>query len=259
MVYTNKNVKILIPLPSYGFDPTEAAIPWKLFSRAGFNVFFTTPKGTKADCDSIMLTGKGLGIWRNLLKARKDAVIAYEEMYKNENYCKPLSYDQINPDEYDMIFLPGGHDKRVKEYLESAILQSIIPQFFTPDKFVGAVCHGVLLLARSINPASNKSVLYDYKTTSLLKSQEKLAYYLTKFWLGDYYLTYPETTIEDEVISVLKDKNQFLHGNFPIFRDTPDHLKYGFTVRDRNYFSARWPGDIYTLSFSLIQTIKSIK
>ncbi len=253
-----KNTKILIPIPSYGFDPSETAIPWKLLSQNDFKVFFATPKGKKANGDSIMLTGKGLGIWRKLLKAGKDATLAYKEMYSSENYCKPLSYKNIDPNEFDAIFLPGGHDKGVQEYLESPILQSIIPHFFTSGKFVGAICHGVLLLARSVNPHTNKSVLYDYKTTSLLKFQEKTAYYLTKFWLGDYYLTYPETTVEDEVISMLKDKNQFLHGNFPIFRDKPHNLKHGFSVKDRNYHSARWPGDIYNLSFSFIQSLKSL-
>ncbi len=255
----NKNIKILIPIPSYGFDPSETAIPWKLFSQEGFKVIFATPKGEKANADSIMLTGKGLGIWRNLLKAQKDAVLAYKEMYSNKNYCEPLSYKNINPNEFDAIFLPGGHDKGVREYLESPILQSVIPYFFTSGKFVGAVCHGVLLLSASINPVTNKSVLYDFKTTSLLKYQEKLAYYLTKSWLGNYYLTYPETTVEDEVISILKNKNQFLHGNFPILRDKSYNLKYGFSVKDRNYHSARWPGDIYNLSFSFIQSLKLLK
>ena len=28
-------------------------------------------------------------------------------------------------------------------------------------------------------------------------------------------------------------------------RDAPDHLERGFTVRDGQYLSARWPGDAY--------------
>ncbi|WP_435273783.1 hypothetical protein ACMAZF_10360 [Psychrobium sp. nBUS_13] len=34
-----------------------------------------------------------------------------------------------------------------------------------------------------------------------------------------------------------------------MFRDTPNKLSRGFIVKDRNYVSARWPGDIYNLSF----------
>lgn len=38
----------------------------------------------------------------------------------------PIPYLDINPDDYDAIFLAGGHDKGVREYLESKMLQSII-------------------------------------------------------------------------------------------------------------------------------------
>ncbi len=106
-----KNTKILIPLPSYGFDPSEAAIPWLFFSKKGFDVIFATPKGEKADADSIMLTGKGLGIFKKLLMAKKDALSAYKQMYNNHNFISPIAYSDIEPDNFKAIFLPGGHHK----------------------------------------------------------------------------------------------------------------------------------------------------
>ena len=69
--------KILVPLPAYGFDPTETAIPWSILSENKFQVFFATPGGTKAKGDTLMLTGKKLGVWKGLLRARLDAVAAY--------------------------------------------------------------------------------------------------------------------------------------------------------------------------------------
>lgn len=54
--------KVLIPIPSYGFDPTEVAIPWKLLSQKGNDVVFATPNGKKASPDNCMLTGEKLGI-----------------------------------------------------------------------------------------------------------------------------------------------------------------------------------------------------
>jgi len=247
--------KVLIPIPNYGFDPTEVAIPWELLSENNIQVIFSTPQGKKASGDEIMLSGKKLGIWKPVLKARKDAIKAYLEMQKSSAFNNPISYKDIVENDFDSIYLPGGHDKGVKEYLESVILQKIIVDFFNAHKKIAAICHGVVLLARSINPENNKSVLYDYKTTSLLKSQELLAYNLTKLWLKDYYLTYPEITVEDEVKSVLKNKNQYMTGAKPIFRDKRNNLKHGYSIRDRNYISARWPGDIYNLSFSYIDML----
>lgn len=248
-------IKILIPVPAYGFDPTEAAIPWKVLSENQFEIYFASPEGKKAAADSLMLKGERLGIWKPALKARNDAVEAYLQMEKSESFSHPLSWNELKAENFDALLLPGGHDKGVKEYLESKILQKLVADFFIAEKPVAAICHGLVLAARSINPSTGKSVLYSYKTTSLLKSQEKLAYNLTRLWLKDYYLTYPEITVEDEVKSVLKDPANFLHGPKPLFRDSPENLDRGFFVRDRNFISARWPGDAYSFAFGFVKML----
>jgi protease I len=106
----------------------------------------------------------------------------------------------------------------------------------------------VVLAARSLDPITAKSVLYNYQTTALLKTQEMLAYRLTRLWLKDYYLTYPEISVEDEVTKALSSDDNFFSGPTPLLRDDLDHPDRGFTVRDRNYLSARWPGDAYALA-----------
>jgi hypothetical protein len=35
---------------------------------------------------------------------------------------------------------------------------------------------------------------------------------------------------------------------FTMLRDSSNHLGRGFTVRDGNYLSARWPGDCHRLA-----------
>jgi protease I len=248
--------KVLIPLPNYGFDPTEAAIPWKLLSKVGFEIVFSTPTGIKASPDIRMLNGNDLGVFGAALKARTDAVDACTEMESSQSFCHPLKYNDICAECFDAIILPGGHDKRVKAYLESEILQSIIVDFFTAQKPVGAICHGVVLVARSIDPKSNRSVIHDYKTTALLNTQELLAYNLTRLWLKDYYLTYPEITVENEVKSVLLSDDNFIKGSLPLLRDSPDKMARGFFVKDKNFLSARWPGDIYSFSLEFINMVK---
>ena len=251
--------KILIPVPAYGFDPTEVAIPWKLISEKKFEVVFITPEGKKASADSLMLKGENLGIWKFILRARQDAVDAYYEMEKTESFCNPSKYRDVQEKSFDAILLPGGHDKGVKEYLESEVLQQLIVDFFKAQKPVGAICHGVVLAARSINTDTEKSVIHNYKTTSLLKSQELLAYNLTRLWLKNYYLTYPGMTVEDEVKSALSDTNNFIKGPLPLSKDNLNHLKKGFIVKDRNYLSARWPGDVYNFSLEFIKMFQDVK
>lgn len=247
------NKQVLIPLPSKGCDPSEVGIPWKLITEAGIDIVFATPTGAKAETDPIMLTGKGLGVFKLVLAARKDAKEAYMDTEKSKAFCNPISYEEIREEEFDAIYLPGGHDKPVREYLESAILQQTIVDFFNADKTVGAICHGVVLVARSIDSITGKSVINTYNTTSLLNKQELMGFTMTRIWMKDYYLTYPKLTVEDEVRAALKEPNNFLMGPTPILRDTLQKLSRGFFVRDRNYISARWPGDLYNFTQELIK------
>lgn len=247
--------KVLVPLPDYGFDPTEAAIPWLLLTAKGYDVQFATPGGYSGMADLRILRGEQLGVWKWLLQAREDAVMAYHRMSNSESFCTPLKYTQIRPEEYDALLLPGGHDKGVKVYLESSLLQEAVAHFFMAQKPVGAICHGVVLAARSKDPRTGLSVLHSYKTTALLASQERMAYHLTRWWLKDYYLTYP-VTVQAEVTAALGDPAQFLSGPLPLARDDAQHPERGFTVRDRHYLSARWPGDAYRFSTEFIHMLE---
>jgi len=246
-----------MPVPRYGFDPTEVAVPWKVFSGEGVEVVFATPNGGQADADTLMLEGKSLGIWKPVLRARQDAVDAYTDMLTDDSFRQPLQYTDARAGDFDALFLPGGHDKGVREYLESAVLQQLVADFFAAEKPLAAICHGVVLAARSTDPATGHSVIRDYRTTALLKSQERAAYNLTRWWLRDYYLTYPDLTVEDEVRSVLSDSSNFERGPTPVLRDSPEHLERGFVVRDRNYLSARWPGDAYSISKKMTEILLS--
>jgi len=248
--------KILIPMPCYGVDPTEVAIPWKFLTEKNFDITFITPDGKQATPDSAMLNGDNLGIWKSLLKARKDAFDACKEMEQSAEFCSPSKYEDVDVDDFDALLLPGGHDKRVKEYLESKILQRHVVKFFKQNKPVAAICHGVVVAARSIDSETGKSVINGFRTTSLLKSQEMAAYTMTRLWLKDYYLTYPGLTVEDEVTAALNSPSDYLTGPNPVLRDDMKHLSRGFTVRDRNYLSARWPGDAYNFSIEFIKMIE---
>jgi protease I len=254
--------KILVPLPRYGCDPSEVAIPWQLLTQhssanMSYQFTFATLNGELAVADEIMLTGKTLGIVAPLLKARADAVLAFHALQESTAFNQPLTYAQIKAEDFDALLLPGGHDKGVKEYLESPILQQLVVKFFAMKKPVAAICHGVLLPTRSIDPTTNKSVIYNFKTTGLLKRQELSAYHLTRWWLKDYYLTYPETTTEDEIKTALASPEQFIQGTFPLFRDNMKHLYRGFVVQDQHYLSARWPGDIYNFSLAFMKMLQS--
>tara|TARA_R110002072_G_scaffold534_6_gene4086 strand:- start:258568 stop:259323 length:756 start_codon:yes stop_codon:yes gene_type:complete len=241
--------KVLFPLPASDFDPTETGVSWEYLQE--HDITFATPKGDIPSCDPIMLHGKGLGVLAPLLVADKNGKLSYDKMIKSDEFKNPIAYDQIIPDEYDVLILAGGHAKGMRPYLESEILQRVVGHFFDEHKVVGAICHGLVLVARSNSLKTGEAVLKGRKTTSLLKSSEMLAYHLTKRSMGEYYLTYPGLTVEDEVKASLEKESDFLKGPPVLIRDTPNFLLPGYIVEDGNFISARWPGDAHKFALAL--------
>jgi protease I len=234
---------VLIPLAACDFDPTETAVPWRSLRAHGHRVAFATPEGRPGTADPKMLTGEGLGVLSPLLRADAAGRAAYEELTGSAEFARPISYDEIVAANFDALLLPGGHAAGMRPYLESAPLHAIVMEFFGRNAPVAAICHGVLLVARSRH-REGKSVLYGRKTTALTKIMELTAWSLTRLYLGDYYRTYP-VTVEDEVRAALAQGSDFIAGPLPIRRDSPERPGIGFTVRDGNYLSARWPGDAH--------------
>jgi protease I len=242
--------RVLIALPAQGFDPTEAAVAWKVLSTRGHEITFATPDGKPSSADLIMVTGKGLGLLKYVLRADANGRAAYAEMIASDAFQDPITYEEAAGRTFEALVLPGGHDKSVKPYLESEALQQIAADFMTADKPVGAICHGVLVLARA-KGENGQSVIHGRKVTSLINRLEMTAYNLTRLWMGDYYRTYPEITTEDEVRAALASDDDFDPGPGGTKRDSMDTRQHGFIVCDRNLVTARWPGDAHRWSMQI--------
>jgi len=274
--------RVLLPLPSRDFDPTEAAVSWKVLRRLGHDVVFATPDGRPGAADDVMVTGEGLDPWGFLpvlkrikligavLRADAEGRRAYAEMLRDAAYGAPRRWDALRADDYDGIVLPGGHRSRgMREYLESESLQRLVAGFFAAGKPVGAICHGVVLAARSVDPASGLSVLHGRKTTALTWALEKAGWNVGRvgrFWDPTYYRTYVEgpgeapgyRSVEAEVTRALASPSDFLdvapgdadarRKTSGTSRDRFDDATAAFVVRDGNYVSARWPGDAHTFA-----------
>lgn len=271
--------KIIIPLPSRDSDPSEVAVCWQTLRNDGHEVVFATPSGHAARSDELMLSGIGLDPWgwlpglRRLrvvglvLRANGDARRAYAAMQDDVAFRSPLRWDALNVNDYDGLLLPGGHRARgMREYLESPVLQRLVAAFFDAGKPVAAICHGALLAARSISAITGKSVLFGRCTTALTWALEKKAWStarITRFWDPHYYRTYSETadqtdgymSVQQEVTRALadpadfcdvpRDAKDYARKTNGIARDSVTDDSPAFVVRDGNYLSARWPGDVH--------------
>jgi putative intracellular protease/amidase len=240
--------RVLCPLPDTDFDPTEAAVPWHALTHAGHEVVFATERGEKPACDPLLLTGVIFGE----LGAKKEPKALYAAMASSKALARPITWAAIDPSAYDALLLPGGHAPGMKQYLGSDLLQQKVAAFAATGKPIGAICHGVLVLARAKDPATGKSVLHGRRTTCLPHYMEKVAYTLTAWKHGRYYRTY-DAYVEEEVVAALETPSHFERGPFTLMKHGTATSDAGaFVVEDGNYVSARWPGDAFLFAKSLL-------
>jgi putative intracellular protease/amidase len=275
-------VKILIAIPNHDFDPTEVAVSWKILRDAGHEIVFATPDGERGHADPIMLSGEGLDPWGFIpglkkirlmglsLRAHAPARRAYREMEASAAFGRPMRYADLKVADFEALLLPGGHARKMRQYLEDQTLQGFVADFFDSGKPVAAVCHGVVLAARSRSKKTGKSVLHGHKTTALTWKLENTAWtmsrFLIRFWDPGYYRTYLENKdqpvgymgVQQEVTRALAKPEDFLDvaADAPaqfaktsgVMRDSETNSAPAWVVRDGNYVSARWPGDVHTFA-----------
>jgi putative intracellular protease/amidase len=245
-------------------------------------VVFATESGSPGAADDIMVTGRGLDVWSALpvlgaipliglaLRANRDGRDAYREMLASNEFRHPIGWARATLDGVDALLLPGGHRARgMRSYIDSDTLHRLVVDAFARKVVVAAICHGVLLAARSVDPATGRSVLYGRKTTALTWAMERLAWRLTRvtrFWDRDYYRTYTEQpgqargymSVQSEVTRALEDPADFRdvargspgwwRKTSGVVRDTATDSRPAFVVDDGGSVSARWPGDTHTFA-----------
>lgn len=275
-------MSVLIPIPALDFDPTEVAVSWKVLTDLGHEVCFATPDGQSARGDELMVTGEGLDPWGFVPGLARVAVVgralradsrgraAYAQLVRDQRFREPLAWSEIDLDTVDGLLLPGGHRARgMRRYLESAELQATVSEAFSRDVPVGAICHGVLLAARSADQETGRSVLFGRRTTALTWALEHRAWTvarLTRFWDPGYYRTHREQpgqpagymSVQQEVTRALAAPEDFCDvdpaepdarlKSSGRARDSVTDERPAFVVQDGLYVSARWPGDAHAFA-----------
>src|SRR6202158_655667 len=104
--------RVLVLLPARDFDPSEAAIGWRVLVDARHTIEFAPPDGGPSVADQMMLTGQGLDPWGAvpllrklpliglLMRANRDARNAYAAMTADPNYLAPLRWDAVDASAY---------------------------------------------------------------------------------------------------------------------------------------------------------------
>ncbi|CAG7849931.1 SubName: Full=Uncharacterized protein {ECO:0000313/EMBL:CCA67356.1} [Serendipita indica DSM 11827] len=158
--------KAAMLLPNYGFDPTEAAIPYKYLTEKGWVIDIVTESGKcqlplsnlptdwsllyhivlAPKADQMMLTGT----LASLLGAKAAAKDAYtNSLSASTSFKEPKAWNdpEFSLTQYDVVIIPGGHERRgenkedepskgVRQIIESRHLRSLLSEIwpYTRDK-----------------------------------------------------------------------------------------------------------------------------
>jgi putative intracellular protease/amidase len=217
---------ILMPLPNHDFDPTEASIPWKACSDQGWKVIFSTEQGNVPETDLNRLKGPLPG----LISANAKVKAAYKLMCGDPSFQNPIRYSEIEPARYDALLLPGGDAPRMCQYLENTELQCKVLEFCQRGKLIGAICHGILVLARTIDPQTGHSVLFGHKLTAVPKSLDLFAYRIDSLVSKHGYIM-DSLCVSDEVRACLEHQEDFMRG---------PSLLAPYVYSDGNLITSRW-------------------
>jgi putative intracellular protease/amidase len=211
------------------------------------------------------------------LRADAAARKAYGLLREDSSFRSPLHWAEARRGTYDALVLPGGHRARgMRSYLESGEVQQMAVDSFRSLRPVGAICHGVLVAARAVDPSTGLSVLHGRRTTALTWALERRAWGLamyTRFWDANYYRTYTEEpgqpygymSVQQEVTRALASKSDFedVPRDAPSYRrktsgrarDSITDERAAWVVRDGSYVSARWPGDAHTFARTFCEVL----
>lgn len=115
----------------------------------------------------------------------------YARLEADPAFRAPVPWAALRMGDYDGLLLPGGHAPGMRQCLGARILRDKVAGFWQLERPVAAICHGVVVLARTTDPRTGRSVLADQLTTCLPKYMERSAFYVSAWRLGRYYRTYP--------------------------------------------------------------------
>lgn len=137
-------MKVLI-LSADNFEDSELLVPYYRFLEEGFQV--------------------------DIASMKKEAIIGKH----GYEMAVDKSLEEANPDEYDLLLLPGG--KAPKTLRNQRAAQEIARHFFTAGKPVAAICHGPQILVSSGLLNGRKATCY---RTVAAELEEAGAQYLNR-------------------------------------------------------------------------------
>jgi putative intracellular protease/amidase len=146
-----------------GYWAEEFANPYKALTDAGHEVVVATPGGTTPNVDMMSLRPAMAGGERGALEL--EAIIRDAEVMR-----RPLKLSEVRLEDYDAVYLPGGHGP-MSDLAFDADAGRLLTAQLASGKPLAIVCHGpAAMLATRIH---GKSPFKGYKVTGFTNDEEE--------------------------------------------------------------------------------------
>ncbi|WP_043664738.1 type 1 glutamine amidotransferase domain-containing protein [Streptomyces xylophagus] len=207
-----------------GYWAEEFAAPYKLITEAGHDVVVATPNGVTPNVDMMSL--------RPSMAGGEQGALDLEEIIRSaEVMRRPLKLSDVRLEDYDAVYLPGGHGPMADLALDADVGRILTAQLAS-GKPLAIVCHGPsAILATRIH---GESPFKGYRMTCFTNDEEEgvgLASRVT--WL-----------LETE----LKDKIGVEFSRGEIWKP--------YMVEDRNLITGQNPDSAAVLGERLLELLK---
>ena len=140
----------------------ELAAPYYVFIDAGASIIIASPKGGEVPLDPKSEQDDAL---------TPSSIRFQQDTAAMESIKHAIPLKDINEDEFDAVFLPGGHGP-MWDLANNDALKSLLQAFNKRQKPMGFVCHGVAGLV-SLQNEDGEPLAKGLKLTSFSDSEEE--------------------------------------------------------------------------------------
>ncbi len=209
-----------------GYWAEELAEPHRIFREAGFRITVATPGGVPAPVDRGSLSPEANGG-----PQRAEELAAYLDSIREE-LQRPATLAEVDPDEYDLVFYPGGHGP-MEDLATDEASGRLLTRVLDSGKPLGVVCHApaALLAARR---ADGGWPFAGYRMTAFSNAEEQAV----GLAAGAKWL------LQDRLVELGAD-----------YREAAPFTPH--TVIDRNLYTGQNPGSSAALAHTLVQAVST--
>lgn len=193
----------------------EAGEPYDILKNEGIDVDIASIKGGKVNLDP---------------NSTSDELLNKYTSFTSHLNTTP-SIEEINVDEYDAIYLPGGHGT-VFDFANNEKLANILVNFRDHDKIISSVCHGPSAFV-GVKTSNGKYLVDGIRLTAFTDSEEKA--------MG----------LEEKVPFLTQSKLEEQGADFVTSNDFTSHLE-----EDRKFITGQNPQSSEVIGKALVNALK---